>query len=152
MLPKKYEYKYSVGGRPHYSYINLLATILYGFTYNSPTLRELESSCKFDLRYIYLMEQETPSHMVFANFINTVIVPNRDEIFKRITHQIFVKMGIKIEDAFIAGSKFEADANKYKFVWKPTKYHNNLSDKIRDLLKEVSLSRAVPEKGIIDSK
>ena len=33
--------------------------------------------------------------------------------------------------AFLDGSKFEADANKYKFVWKPTKYHQKLSDKIR---------------------
>ena len=43
------------GGRPHYSYYDLFATILYGFAFESSTLRDLEDSCKYDLRYFYLM-------------------------------------------------------------------------------------------------
>ena len=39
-----------------------------------------------------------------------------------------------MDKAYIDGSKFEADANKYKFVWKPTNYHLKFSDKIRNLL------------------
>ncbi|MDO4468190.1 MAG: transposase [Bacillota bacterium] len=140
------------GGRPSYSRHNLFATILYGFTFNSSSLRDLESSCKYDLRYFYLMEQDRPGHTSFGDFINEVIVPNRREIFHLITSQIIKECELNIDDAFIDGSKFEADANKYKFVWKPTKYHENLSNKIRELLSEVGLSRSIPEKGIIDSK
>ena len=131
------------GGRPPYSCCDLLATILYGFAFRSPTLRDLETSCKYDLRYFYLMQQERPKHTVFGGFINDFVVPDRKEIFKRITRAIVEELGIKPDECFIGGSKFEADANKYKFVWKPTAYHNNLSDKIRILLKEVGLSRAV---------
>lgn len=140
------------GGRPHYSYYDLFATILYGFAFNSPTLRQLETSCKYDLRYFYLMEQDRPKHSAFGNFINEVIIPNRKEIFHLITKAILDECKLNIDDVFIDGSKFEADANKYKFVWKPTKHHEKLSDKIRALLDEVSLSRGVPSKGIIESK
>ena len=140
------------GGRPHYSYYDLFSTILYGFAFNSPTLRQLETSCKYDLRYFYLMEQDRPSHIRFGEFINTVIVPNRKEIFHLITSQIIKECGLNIDDVFIDGSKFEADANKYKFVWKPTKHHEKLSDKIRIILNDTGLSRGIPEKGIIDSK
>lgn len=139
-------------GRNHYSYYDLLATILYGFAFSNSTLRQLETACKFDLRYFYLMEQKQPKHTAFGDFINNVILPNRDEIFKRITNQIIKECNLIIDDVFIDGSKFEANANKYKFVWKPTKFHEKLSDKIRKLLDEVKLSNNVPSKGIIESK
>lgn len=140
------------GGRPSYNSYDLFATILYGFAFGSPTLRELETSCKYDLRYFYLMQQERPTHIRFGEFINTVILPNRNRIFSMITNQIIKECHLEIKDIFIDGSKFEADANKYKFVWKPTKFHLRLSDRIRQLLNEVGLSRGVPDKGIIDSK
>ncbi|MBQ0035566.1 MAG: transposase, partial [Firmicutes bacterium] len=140
------------GGRPHYSYYDMFATILYGFAFDSCTLRDLEESCKYDLRYFYLMQQKRPAHTRFGEFINKVIVPSRKEIFKLVTNQIIKECGLIIDDVFIDGSKFEADANKYKFVWKPTKHHEKLSDKIRILLNDVGLSRSIPTKGIIDSK
>lgn len=142
----------SKGGRPSYSPYNMFATILYGFAFGSPTLRQLEESCRFDLRYFYLMEQDRPSFMSFGDFINGVFVPNRNEIFSLITNEIIKECSIDISDLFIDGSKFEADANKYKFVWKPTKNHIKLSDKIRTLLNDLDMSNAVPKDGIIESR
>ena len=151
LFPVRADLTADKGGRPAYSHYDLLATILYGFAFGSPTLRDLETSCKYDLRYFYLMQQERPKHTAFGDFINDFIVPNRKEIFKRIIRAIVEELRINPDECFIDGSKFEADANKYKFVWKPTTYHNNLSDKIRTLLKEVGLSRGVPKKGTISS-
>lgn len=152
LFPKKDLKEYEKGGRPHYSYYDLFSTILYGFTFDNPTLRDLEDACKYDLRYFYLMQQDRPTHKVFGEFINDFIVPNRKEIFKRIINAIVNEMDISLDDCFIDGNKFEADANKYKFVWKPTTFHNNLSDKVRKLLIDVGLSRGVPLNGIISSK
>ena len=142
----------SKGGRPAYSDYDLFATVLYGFAFNNPTLRNLEDACKYDLRYIYMMQQNRPGHSIFGNFINEVIVPNNDLIFHNVTNAILQECNIQIEDVFIDGSKYEADANKYKFVWKQTKFHEKLSNKIRTLLSEVNLSDNVPHIGIIDSK
>lgn len=140
------------GGRPAYNRYDLFATILYGFAFTSGTLRDLESACHYDLRFIYLMNQETPSHVVFGNYINSVIVPNLDRIFSCLIKRIFHECGVTYEDAYIDGTKIEADANKYKFVWKPTKYHEDLCEKIRQLLSEYNLSRGIPAKGIFSSK
>lgn len=142
----------SKGGRPPYRDYDLFATILYGFAFKNRSLRDLESACKYDLRYISLMQQQRPSHTVFCNFINEIIVPNSEEIFYRITKTIIKEFNIDISEIFIDGSKFEADANKYKFVWKPTKYHEKLCDKIRTLLKSMNMSRNIPEEGIFESK
>lgn len=37
------------------------------------------------------------------------------------------------DDCFIDGTKIEANANKYKFVYKPTTFKNKLFDKIIDV-------------------
>lgn len=151
LIRKGDEYS-SKGGRPPYRKYDIFATILYGFAFKNETVRDLESSCKFDLRYIYLMQQQQPSHMAFCNFINDTIVPNTNEIFYRITKTIIKEFDIDISNVFIDGSKFEANANRYKFVWKPTKYHERLCDKVRVLLKSMNMSRGVPENSIFDSK
>ena len=151
-FPIKESFILGKGGRPSYNPYDIFSTILYGFAFGSSTLRELETSCKYDLRYFYLMQQERPTHIRFGEFINEVILPNRNEIFALITNQIIKECHLSLEDVFIDGSKFEADANRYKFVWKPTKYHHKLSEKIRQLLNVVGLSRGVPNTGLIDSK
>ena len=127
------------GGRPGYNYYRLFATVLYGFAFNRYTLRELEDACKYDLRYIFLMEQQTPTYTKFCEFINKVIVPNEEEIFSLINQEIQKETGIEFEDAFIDGTKYEANANKYKFVWKPTALHKKLSMKIGTIIKEHNL-------------
>ena len=131
--------KTSSGGRPGYDYYRLFATILYGFAFGRFTLRDLEDACRYDLRYMYLMEQETPPYTKFCEFINKVVVPNEEEIFSLINLEIQKEAGIDFEDAFIDGTKYEANANKYKFVWKPIKHHKNISAKIGKIIKEHNL-------------
>ena len=57
-----------------------------------------------------------------------------------------------MDNMYLDGSKFEANANKYKFVWKPTTFHNKLSDKIRELLKGYNIETGLPAQGIIESQ
>ena len=61
-------------GRPGYNRVNMLKTILFGFMDTGyASLRELEDRCRVNLRYMYLMDQETPSYRAFSYFINEVI-------------------------------------------------------------------------------
>ncbi len=140
------------GRRPGYNVYNMLAGILYSFAFNKASLRNIEDLCLYDLRVIYIMENETPTYKTIGNFINEYIIPNRDKIFSLITKAIFEECNLKMDKGYIDGSKFEADANKYKFVWKPTTFHLKLSDKIRKVLGEYNLLRGVRIEGIIESK
>lgn len=139
------------GGRPQFNQYNMLALVLYSFAFSTGSLRDIEEKCIFDIRYMYISNNIKPTYASISNFINDVIIPNIDEIFALITKSIFLECGLSMDDAFIDGSKFEANANKYKFVWKPTKFHLKLSNKIRDLLIKYSLHNAIPSSGIIDS-
>lgn len=141
----------SKGGRPGYNYYRLFATIVYGFAFTRCTLRELADACRHDLRFIFLMEQERPIYTKFCDFINKVIVPNEGEIFSLISMEIAKEMGIEMDDAFIDGTKFEANANKYKFVWKPTKHHKRLTAKASEIIKKHRLFDDYREEEFIRS-
>lgn len=140
------------GGRPRYSPYRLLTLILYNFAFGNGKLRDIEERCKYDLRCMYIMNNKAPTHMTIGSFINDYILPNQTEIFSIITNTIFKFCSIKMDKMYIDGSKFEANANKYKFVWKPTTYHIRLSDKVRLLLKKYDIIRGISSEGIIDSK
>lgn len=140
------------GGRPAINPCDLMATILYCFAFGKGSLRDIEDKAKYDLRVIYLMNNEQPSYKTFGNFINETILPNRWEIYSKITKQIFEECSLNMDTVYIDGSKFEADSNKYKFVWKPTKHHERLSNKIEDLLKTYGLERGVSSKGTITAE
>lgn len=141
----------SKGGRPGYNYYRLFATIIYGFAFTRCTLRELADACRHDLRFIFLMEQERPIYTKFCDFINKVIVPNEEEIFSLITMEIAKEMNIEMDDAFIDGTKYEANANKYKFVWKPTKHHKRLTVKASEVIKKYQLYENYREEEFIRS-
>ena len=139
-------------GRPGYDPYAMLATVIYGFAVGAPSLRELESSCAYDLRFKYLMNNAEPDHSSFCRFINEVVKPNADAIFSCLTKEYLCTCNIIADDCHIDGTKFEAKPNKYKTVWKPITYHNKLSEKIRILLSNLGLSEDVPVSGIIPSR
>ena len=124
----------SLGGRSSYNPYRLFASIIYAFSKHSGSLRKIEESLKFDLRFLYINNQETPSYVTISKFLNNVVVKHFETIFSKITLAILNKYDIPIDDCFLDGTKIEANANKYKFVYKPTTFKNNLFDKIRAVL------------------
>jgi len=121
-------------GRNPFNPYKLFATIAYSFSKHSSSLRKIEESINYDLRFIYLMEQEHPSYVTISKFVNSLIVKRQREIFSCIVNRLLIKYKIPTEDVFIDGTKLEANANKYKFVWKPTTNKIKLFQKTRELL------------------
>lgn len=136
-------------GRKGYNPFNLVATIIYCFSKFKSTIREIENLCQFDLRIIYLMEQQQPSDSSIKECINKYIVPYQYEIFTMITKAIIEELNVNIDIQYNDGTKIEANANKYKFVWKPTTYHKKLDVKIRELLFQIKIE--IKDKTLIKS-
>lgn len=137
---EKTSMKENLCGRKSYNKFNLFAVIIYAFSKNITTLREIEEACQLRLDFKIIMENDTPSYVVFAEFINNIILPNLKEIFKLLTIQLIKRMDINIDDVFLDGSKFEANANKYKFVFKPRKNLENLNLKILEITNRYGVS------------
>ena len=128
-------------GRIRYNPVSMLKTVLFGFMTNGYiSLRELEDQCKVNLRFLYLMDYETPSYRTFGYFINKVLSGSIEEIFKDINQKIFETEHTDLQHLYIDGSKFEANANKYSWVWKKAteKSRYRLFNKITALFKEIN--------------
>ena len=126
-------------GRYGYNPYDLVATIIYCFSQFKSSVREIEKLCIFDLRIIYLMKQEQPSHNAIKECINKYILPYQYEMFTMITKAIIDKFNLDVSTQYLDGTKIEANANKYKFVWNPTTFHNKLDVKIKELLLEMNV-------------
>lgn len=132
-------------GRIRYNPINMLKTVLFGFmTKGYMSLRELEDSCKVNIRFMYLMDNEHPTYRTFGYFINEVLAGSIEEIFYDINHKIFEDEHVDLNHIYIDGSKFEANASKYSWVWKKAteKSRYRLFGKITDLLEEINKTLA----------
>ena len=128
-------------GRIRYNPVNMLKTILFGFMSSGYiSLRELEDNCKVNLRFMYLMDHQKPSYRTFGYFINEVLADQIEGIFNGVNKAIFEKEGVDLNHLYIDGSKFEANANKYSWVWKKAteKSRYRLFEKITLLLEEIN--------------
>ena len=106
-------------GRLGYNPVNMLKTVLFGFRDKGYiSLRNLDDECRVNIRYMYLMDYETPSYHTFGNFINEYLDESIEEIFADINKYLFEQDKVDLNHLYIDGSKFEANANKYTFVWK----------------------------------
>lgn len=128
-------------GRIRYNLVDMLKTVLFGFMSEGYiSLRSLEDNCKVNIRYMYLMKNAKPSYRTFGNFINEVLSDNIEELFCDINKLIFEKENVDLNHIYIDGSKFEANANKYSWVWKKAteKSRYRLFEKITSLLNEIN--------------
>ena len=130
-----------ITGRIRYNPANMLKAILFGFmSHGYISLRELEDNCKVNLRYMYLMDHQTPSYRTFGYFIENVLGPSAEELLNDINKKIFTEEHVDLSHLYIDGSKFEANANKYSWVWKRAteKFRYKLYEKITRLFHEMN--------------
>jgi hypothetical protein len=62
-----------------------------------------------------------------------------DELFEAMILKLIEEKYITVENYFLDGTKIEADANKYSFVWKKStaKFEAKLKEKIQETLQHI---------------
>lgn len=119
-LRKYYAEKESIMGRPRYDSEKLLKVILFAFMENGySSLRNIEKLCNTDIRFIWLLDGEAaPSYATVCNFLNKYVGNKIEDLFNDINKYIFTEEGVDLGKLYIDGTKMEANANKYTWVWK----------------------------------
>ncbi|MDF9867851.1 transposase [Bacilli bacterium PM5-3] len=105
-------------GRNGYNNISLLKIILFAFMINVRSTRAIKNLCANDIRFMWLSDNIRPTHTVIADFIKKKLTYSIDDIFTDITKRLIELDNINTDFLFIDGTKIEANANKYTFVWK----------------------------------
>jgi transposase len=110
--------------------------------------RKLESASRYDIRFMRLLQgKPAPDHNRFWSFIKHRL---QGEVIENLFYQIvdyLLEVGeIDLANLFVDGTKIEACANRYTFVWKKytNKYEARLDKKMSDLLIELAARYPLP--------
>lgn len=129
-------------GRKRYDSEAILKVILFAFMENGyVSVRQIEKLCKTDIRFMYLLQDNTPpSHMTIDNFMKQCLLENIEDIFNEINSYIFDIENVDTNHIYIDGTKITANANRYSWVWKKSsiKSRNRTFKKISVLLEEIN--------------
>ena len=119
--------------------MNMLKIMLYGYMNGLYSSRDIEIACRRDINFMFLLEgASSPDHSTFARFRSLHFAPCAKRLLSEVTKFLYKIGEISGKSIFIDGTKIEACANKYTFVWKKavTKNLSKLLIKIADLVKE----------------
>ena len=86
---------------------------------------------------MYLLDgMKTPSFATFGNLIRNELTDSIEQIFEDINSYIFAKDHVDLQHTYIDGTKIEANANRYTWVWKKScvKNRQKVFDKISLLI------------------
>ena len=129
-------------GRPRCDAQKLLKVILFAFMENGiNSLRDIEKLCRTDIRFMYLLDgMRSPSFATFGNFIRDELTTTIEQIFNDINAYIFDKDSVDLNHTYIDGTKLEANANRYTWVWKKScvKNTSKVFEKITMLIEEMN--------------
>ena len=117
----------------------LLKIVLYSYMNGDYSSRSMELNCKRDINFMFLLEGiPAPDHATFARFRSIHFAPCSKRILAEMSNTLYDLGEISGEIIFIDGTKIEASANKYTFVWKKavTKNQAKLLQKLADFVAE----------------
>ena len=137
---------YSRIGRIEYPPRILLKILLYAYMRHIYSSREIERACRENIHFMYLLEgYPPPDHNTICRFRSKYLAGHEKELLEQMT-ALLVEWGfVSLESVFIDGTKIEANANRYSFVWKKSaeKSRTKLLAKITSELPSVVASSGV---------
>lgn len=132
----------------------MMKVLIYGYMCGAYSSRKIETCCHRDINFLYLLETyEAPDHSTIARFRKNM--PETIEaVFYKIVEKLLEKGEISGKNIFIDGTKIEANANRYTFVWKNavTKNEVKLRAKLPVILAELKENEKIvfPENTEVD--
>lgn len=135
-------------GCPAYHPRMMLKIVLCGYTQSAFSGRKIEALLHDSLRMMWLAQGNLPSYRTINRFIvNPLVQELLRQCFVSFRLHLLREKLIKGEAIFIDGTKIEADANKFTFVWKKSteKHHRKLIENSRNLYDRLLEEKILPE-------
>jgi len=109
--------KYKGGGSSSFHPRMLLKVLVYSYINNNYSSRKIEAALKENIHYMWLSGMSTPDH----NTINRFRSDRLKEVLRQVFTQVVVLLAeeglLNIKELYTDGTKIEASAGRYTFVW-----------------------------------
>ena len=111
------ERSYQGGGTSSYHPKMLLKILVYGYVSNVYSSRKLEAATKENIHFMWLAGMQQPDHNTINNFRGQRLQKTLKDIFSQVVELLAEEGLLSIKDIYVDGTKIEASANRYTFVW-----------------------------------
>lgn len=127
--------RFKGGGTSSYHPRMLLKVLVYAYLSNVFASRRIEAALKENIHFMWLAGMNKPDHNTINRFRNERLKGVLQEVFAQIVEMLVDQGLINLKEIYTDGTKIEANANRYSFVW--GKSVNNNKERIRKQLKEL---------------
>lgn len=133
---------YSRLGRIERSPENLFKLLVYGYMNGIYSSRKLEQACRRDVIFMYLLGRSpAPDHATIARFRSQRLSEVIEDLFSQVVELLAEAGELSLCSVFIDGTKLEANANRYSFVWKKATLKNEakMQEKMKNELPKLAV-------------
>lgn len=126
---------YSPNGASSYHPRMLLKILVYGYLENHFSSRKLEKAIRENIMFMWLAGMQQPDHHTINRFRSERLKYLIGDIFAQVVLLLHEQGLLDIKEVYTDGTKIEANANRYTFVW--GKAIKNNKERISRQLKEL---------------
>lgn len=108
---------YKGGGASSHHPRMLLKVLVYGYLSNIYSSRRLEEACTQNVHFMWLAAMTRPDHNTINRFRSERLKDEIKNIFTQVILLLEKEGLVSLQTAFVDGTKIEANANRYTFVW-----------------------------------
>jgi len=108
---------YEGGGSSSYHPKMLLKVLVYGYLRNIYSSRKIETALKENIHFMWLSGMQFPDHNTINDFRSKRLEGQFKSIFTQVVLLLVEEGLVDIKDIYTDGTKIEANANRYTFVW-----------------------------------
>jgi transposase len=150
---KVLESQYKGGGTSAYDPQMLLKVIVYAYTQRVFSSRRITKELRENVNYMWLSGMNRPDHRTINRFRGKVMKAVIDEVFYGIIEQLMEQGYVNLESYFVDGTKIEANANRYTYIWRKSTEKNKakLREKVKQLMEEIDEIESAEEEKYGDA-
>jgi transposase len=131
--------EYKGGGTSSYHPKMLLKVLVYAYTQQLYSSRKIAKALRENIYFMWLSGNQQPDFRTINRFRSEVVKEVIEDIFASVLELLIEEGYIKLENYFLDGTKIEANANKYSWVWgkNTRRYKQKLQEKVKELIHEI---------------
>lgn len=142
--------KYKGGGASSFHPKMMLKIIVYGYLSNIYSSRKIEQAVASNIHFMWLAGMQRPDHNTINRFRSDKLKGVLKEVFAQVVTLMAEQGLMDIKTIYVDGTKLEANANKYTFVWGKSIKRNK--DRIKAQLEDLwKYAETVAKEELMDN-
>ena len=109
--------EYKGGGTSSYHPSMLLKVMVYSYLVNIYSSRKMEAAIRENIHLMWLSGMQKPDHHTLNRFRSERLKGVLKQIFVQVVQLLAAQGLLSLKEVYVDGTKAEANANKYTFVW-----------------------------------